>query len=219
MMTATTPIAVGLLDDHHLVREGIRSLLEQQADVTVIGEASDLKGAFALLEQPSLQVMIIDVTIGTEDALASLGALRARRPDVKFLVLTMHNEAETVRQALAQGASGYILKGAYSSELVTAARAVAAGERYLHSSITTRVVEDYLRTDEDVLTSREREVLALIASGRSAAAVGETLGISSHTVRRHLANLRTKLGLRGRGAILRYAISHDLIRAPFSGNN
>lgn len=216
MIAATTPIVVGLVDDHHLVREGIRSLLEQQSDLTVIGEASDLKGAFALLEESLLQVMILDISIGHEDALASLGALRARRPDVKFLVLTMHSEAETVRQALAQGASGYLLKGAYSSELVTAARAVAAGERYLHSSITTRVVEDYLRTDDDVLTSREREVLALIASGRSASDVGQTLGISSHTVRRHLANLRTKLGLHGRGAVLRYAIGHDLVRAPLN---
>lgn len=207
------PIRVALVDDHHIVREGIRSLLSGKPDMTVVGEASDLAGAFALLDSVEPDVMVLDVSIGREDSVSALPALRARRPLLKILMLTMHNEAETVRQALANGASGYLVKGAFSSELDIAIRATAGGERYLHSSITIRMLDDYLRGDGEVVTSREREVLVLIANGRSAVDVGTALGISSHTVRRHLANLRAKLGLRGRGAVFRYALGHDLLRS------
>lgn len=207
------PIKVALVDDHHIVREGIRTLLAGWPGIAVVGEAWDLAGAFALLDDVEPHVMLLDVTIGKEDSLSALPAIKARRPDLKVLILTMHSEGETVRRALANGASGYLVKGAYSSELDIAIRAIASGDRYLHSSITMRVVDDYLRGNADIVTAREREVLVLIANGRSATDVSLTLGISAHTVRRHLANLRTKLGLRGRGALLRYAFGHDLVRS------
>jgi DNA-binding NarL/FixJ family response regulator len=213
MTLITGPIKVALVDDHHIVREGVKALLAAKADIQVVGEASDLAGAFALLDQVQPHVMVLDVAVGKEDSLSALPALKARRPDLKVLILTMHSDAETVRQALANGASGYLVKGAYSSELDIAIRATASGDRYLHSSITMQVVDDYLRGNADVVTAREREVLVLIANGRSASDVSDTLGISAHTVRRHLANLRTKLGLRGRGALLRYALGHDLMRS------
>ena len=213
MTLITGPIKVVLVDDHHIVREGVKALLSARPDIQVVGEASDLAGAFALLEHVQPHVMVLDVAVGKEDSLSALPALKARRPDLKVLILTMHSDAETVRQALANGASGYLVKGAYSSELDIAIRATASGDRYLHSSITMQVVDDYLRGNADVVTAREREVLVLIANGRSASDVSETLGISAHTVRRHLANLRTKLGLRGRGALLRYALGHDLLRS------
>ncbi len=212
-MSIAPSIRVALVDDHHIVREGIRSLLNGKPDIAVVGEASDLAGAFALLDSVEPDVMVLDVSVGREDSVSALPALRARRPQLKILMLTMHNEAETVRQALANGASGYLVKGAFSSELDIAIRATAGGERYLHSSITIRMLDDYLRGDGEVVTAREREVLVLVANGRSAADVGVALGISSHTVRRHLANLRAKLGLRGRGAVFRYALGHDLLRS------
>ncbi len=212
-MTAVTgPIKVALVDDHHIVREGLKAILAAQPDIEVVGEASNLAGAFALLDRVQPQVLVLDVAVGDEYSLAALPALKARRPELKVLVLTMFSDAETVRQALASGASGYLVKGAYASELIIAIRATAGGDRYLHSSITMQVVDDYLRGNSDVVTAREKEVLVLIANGRSASDVSETLGISTHTVRRHLANLRTKLGLSGRGALFRYALGHDLLR-------
>ena len=128
----------------------------------------------------------------------------------------MDRGSETVRQALVAGASGYLVKGATSSELVEAIRAVGRGDRYLHSSVTAVVIDDSVRwtqTGSD-LSLREREILSLLAGGRSPAEIGRTLGISVHTVRRHIANLSAKLDLHGRAALMRYAIRHGLVRDP-----
>jgi DNA-binding NarL/FixJ family response regulator len=207
-------VKVALVDDHHVVREGLRMLLGGHDDIEVVGEASDAEGAFALLASDTGRpdIVVLDVTLGVSDGIAILPALRARWPQVKFLILTMHHDAEAVRQALANGAAGYLVKGAYSSELLLAIRAVAHGERYVHSSIASRLIDDYLRAadSQDILTEREREVLALFAGGGTAAAIGRVLGISTHTVRRHVANLRTKLGLHGRIALARYAAEHGM---------
>jgi DNA-binding NarL/FixJ family response regulator len=118
-----------------------------------------------------------------------------------------------VRQALAAGAAAYLVKGAQSRELIEAIRAVARGERYLHSSVTATVVEDSLRWQEaGTMSAREREVLSLLASGQSAAQIAHSLDISVHTVRRHLANVSDKLGVRGMNALTRYAIRNGLTR-------
>jgi two-component system nitrate/nitrite response regulator NarL len=126
----------------------------------------------------------------------------------------MHRDAETVRQALRGGAAGYVVKGAHTAELVEAITAVARGERYLHSSVAGAIIDDSLRWMEagSPLSAREREILGRIAAGSSAADVGRTLGISPHTVRRHVANLSAKLGLRGPKALTRYAIENGLVR-------
>jgi DNA-binding NarL/FixJ family response regulator len=129
------------------------------------------------------------------------------------IVLTMHSDPETVRQALAAGAAGYMVKGALSRELSEAIRAVARGDRYLHSSVTNTVIEDSVRWFEaGTMSAREREVLSLLASGHSPAQIGRTLDISVHTVRRHLANVSEKLGVKGMNALTRYAIRHGLDR-------
>ena len=143
-----------------------------------------------------------------------LRTLRAQQPDLRIVVLTMHSDPETVRQALAAGAAGYMIKGAQSRELVEAIRAVARGDRYLHSSVTSVVVEDSIRWFEaGTMSAREREVLSLLASGHSAAQIAQSLDISVHTVRRHLANVSAKLGIRGMNALTRYAIRNGLARA------
>ncbi len=205
---------VVLVDDHHLVREGLRLVLAAERDIQVIGEAADIEEAFALLESANERphIVIMDVTLGKADGIAALPALRARWPEVKFLILTMHRDPEAVRQALANGAAGYLVKGAYSSELLSAIRAVMKGERYVHSSIAAPLIDDYLRAGDSlhVLSDREREVLALFVGGSSAASIGRIFGISSHTVRRHLANVRTKLGVNGRVALTRYALEHGM---------
>ncbi len=209
-----TAIRVVLVDDHHLVREGLRYVLEAQTGIMVIGEAANPDQAFAVVEAEQPDVVLLDVTYPDADGLAILRELSTRWPRVRVVVLTMHRDAETVRQALRAGAAGYVVKGAHTSELVEAIRAVDRGERYLHSMVAGAIIDDSLRWMDvaSPLSAREREILGRIAAGASAADVGRELGISPHTVRRHVANLSAKLGLSGPKALTRYAVEHGLVR-------
>jgi DNA-binding NarL/FixJ family response regulator len=207
-------IRVALVDDHHLVREGLRLVLANAAGIEVVGEAATHEAAFELLADAQPDVLLLDLTFPEGDGLPLLRAMRARYPSVRILVLTMDRGSETVRQALAAGASGYLVKGATSAELVEAIRAVARGDRYLHSSVTGAIVDDsirWLRAGSD-LSLREREILGLLGGGRNPTEIAGMLGISAHTVRRHIANLSAKLDLHGRSALMRYAHSHGLVR-------
>lgn len=207
-------IKVVLVEDHHLVREGLRLVLGAAPGIEVVGEASNGEEAFELLARVRPDVMIVDLSLGDSDGIPVMRALAARRPGLRLVVLSMHRDAETVRQALLAGATAYVAKGAHSVELIDAIRAVMRGERYLHSSVTGAIVDDslrWLRTGSP-LSAREREILSLIASGHSAAAAGRVLGISPHTVRRHVANLSAKLHIHGISALSRYAAQHGLVR-------
>ncbi len=208
------PVRVALVDDHHLVRESLRHFLELEPGIVVVGEAGDRGEAFDVLANGAPDIVLLDITFPDDDGVALLRELAARRPEVRLLVLTMHRDTETVRQALRAGAAGYVVKGAHTSELIEAIWAVARGERYLHSLVAGAIIDDSLRWSEAAspLSAREREILARIAAGASAADVGRALGISPYTVRRHVANLSRKLGLRGSKALTRYAIEQGLIR-------
>ncbi len=208
------PVRVALVDDHHLVREGLRHVLDLQPGILVVGEAADRAEAFDLLAGGAPDIVLLDITYPDDDGLVLLRELTTRRPGIRILVLTMHRDAETVRQALRAGAAGYVVKGARTSELVEAIWAVARGERYLHSSVAGSIIDDSLRWMDvaSPLSAREREILSHIASGESAAQVGRALGISPHTVRRHVANLSAKLNLSGPKALTRYAVEHGLLR-------
>ena len=212
--TGDPVIRLALVDDHHLVREGLRHVLDAQAGMVVIGEASDRCGAFTLVEREAPDVLLLDITFPGADGVAMLREINTRWPRVRVLILTMHRDGETVRQALRAGAAGFVVKGARSSELVEAIRAVARGERYLHSSVAGAIIDDSIHWMDlaSPLSAREREILAHIAAGASAADVGRELGISPHTVRRHVANLSEKLGISGPKALTRYAVEHGLVR-------
>jgi DNA-binding NarL/FixJ family response regulator len=207
-------IRVALVDDHHLVREGLRLVLASSPGIEVVGEAATHAGAFELLEETQPDVLLLDLTFPEGDALPVLRSLRVRYPDLRVVVLTMDRGAETVRQAMVAGASGYVVKGATSTELIEAIRAVTRGDRYLHSSVTSVIVDDSIRWAQagTSLSMREREILSLLAGGRTPADIARMLGISVHTVRRHIANLSAKLGLHGRAALTRYAVHHGLVR-------
>jgi DNA-binding NarL/FixJ family response regulator len=207
-------VRVLLVDDHHLVREGLRLVLEQRLGVRVVGEADDRAAAFEILGSQPVDVVLLDVTYPEDDGLVVLRELGSRWPALRVVVLTMHRDAETVRQALRAGAHGYVVKGAHTSELVDAIHAVVRGERYLHSAVAGAVIDDSLRWMDvaSPLSAREREVLVHMASGGTAATVGRALGISPHTVRRHIANLSAKLGVYGPKALTRYAVENGLIR-------
>ena len=207
-------IRVALVDDHHLIREGLRLVLEGEPGFEIVGEAADHASAVELVVAEHPDVLLLDLTFPEGDAIPLLRTLRTRQPDLRVIVLTMHSDPETVRQALAAGAVGYLVKGAQSRELIEAIRAVARGDRYLHSSVTGAVVEDSIRWFEaGAMSVREREVLSLLAAGRSPAQIAEALDISVHTVRRHLANISEKLGVKGMNALTRYAIRNGLDRA------
>lgn len=207
-------LRVGLVDDHNLVREGVRLMLEGAGGIEVVGEAATQAEAQELVASTHPDLLLLDLTFPEGDGMSLIRILRSRHPATRILVLTMHRSAETVRQALLAGASGYIVKGAHAGELLQAVRAVGRGERYLHSSVTDAIVEDSIRWQQadGRITAREREILSLVASGVAPAEVGRMLGISIFTVRRHIANLSAKLGLRGTTALVRYAIQHDLVR-------
>ena len=212
-VSVLTPIRVGLVDDHHLVREGLRLVLAGDDRFEVVGEASTKADASNLVAASKPDVLVLDLTFPDGDALPLVRDLVSRHPDLRIVVLTMHSDPETVRQALAAGASGYLVKGAHSQELFAAILAVARGERYLHSSVTGAIVDDSVRwLQTGPMSIREREILSLLASGHPPAEIGRRLAISIHTVRRHIANLSTKLGLRGTNALTRYAIRHGLVR-------
>jgi two-component system response regulator NreC len=206
-------IRVGIIEDHHLVREGLRLVLASHG-IEVAGEATGIADAFELIEQTRPDVLLLDLSLADGDGISLLQDIRVRAPRQQVIVLTMHQDAETVRQALMAGAAGYVVKGVHSDDLVDAIRAVIRGERYLHSSVTSTVVDDSLRwlQSGSPLTLREREILGLLASGLTGPAIGKRLGISTHTVRRHVANLAAKLGLRGIPALVRYAVREGLVR-------
>jgi DNA-binding NarL/FixJ family response regulator len=205
-------IRVILVDDHHLVREGVRLVLDMADGITVVGEADSHREALEVLGRVDADLVLLDLGLGDTVGFDALRDIRARAPGLRVLVLTMHRDPETVRQTLHAGADGYVVKGAHARELVDAIRAVARGERYLHSSVTANVIDDSLRGAGDHgLTMREREVLSLLAGGMSAPRIGDHLGISAHTVHRHVANISAKLGTRGVVSLVRYAVEQGLV--------
>jgi DNA-binding NarL/FixJ family response regulator len=210
-----TPIRLLLVDDHAVVREGLRLVLGQEDDFAVVGEAATPREAVELSQRQQPDVVVMDIGLGSDDGVGTIAPILARSPRTRILVLTMFHDPETLRQCLLAGAAGFVVKGASAAEVVEAIRAVHRGERYVHSSVAGFIVDDGLHwlRDGSVLSRREREVLGLLGGGRTPAGIGEVLGISVHTVRRHLANTGTKLGIAGARELARYAREHDLARS------
>lgn len=207
-------IRVGIVDDHALVREGLRLILEREPDIEIVGEAADAEGAFGLAVGRKPHVMVVDLTLGGSDGIALLRDLTRHHPRIRLVTVTMHEHEETVRQAFLAGAAGYVVKGAPSGDLVAAVRAVARNQHYVHPMVASVVVVDSLRwlRQADRLTPREIEVLRMLTAGRTAVETGQALGISAHTVRRHIANVTDKAGVHGRVALTRYALEHHLVQ-------
>jgi DNA-binding NarL/FixJ family response regulator len=207
------PIRIGIVDDHALVREGLRLILETQPDMEVVGEASDSAGAFSMAAVRKPHIMLVDLTLDGWDGVALVRDLTAQHPQIRLIAVTMHENGETVRQAFLAGAAGYVVKGAASADLLTALRAVANNQHYVHPVVASVVVVDSLRwlRQADRLSPREIEVLRLVTAGHTAVETGLALGISAHTVRRHLSNMASKVGVRGRVALTRYAVEHNLV--------
>jgi two-component system response regulator NreC len=208
-------IRVLLVDDHAVVREGLRLVLGREADLEVVGEVAVAREAVEHARRLMPDVVVMDIGLGNEDGIATIEPILAGTPATRVLILTMYHDPETVRQSLLAGAAGFVVKGAHSVDLIDAIRAVHRGERYVHSSVVGLVVDDSLRwlRDGSTLSRREREVLSLLGGGRSPARIGEALGISVHTVRRHLANTATKVGVSGIRGLAGYAREQGFARS------
>jgi DNA-binding NarL/FixJ family response regulator len=211
-------IRVLLADDHTIVRDGIRALLEDEADMEVVAEARDGREAVRLANQEQPDVVLMDVVMPLLNGREATCQIKRENPHIHVLVLTMHENEEYVRQLLAAGAAGYVLKDAAARDLIGAIRSVFRGEAVLSPAVTRLVLEDYLRwagmedpPDENCLTAREREVLQLIAEGYTNREMAEILSISIKTVQSHRGNLMTKLDIHDRGELIKYAIQKKII--------
>jgi two-component system response regulator NreC len=219
MMSPQNPIKLLLVDDHDVVRSGIRALLEAQRDMVVVGEASNGVEALEALETAQPDVVLMDITMEGMDGLEATRLMKQTSQQAAVLALTIHEGREYFFEMLNAGASGYVPKSAAPEELMIAIRAVARGEVYLHSSVARLLLRDYMHNGQDEdegdpgarLTGREQEVLTLLAEGLVNREIGEQLGISPRTVARHRENIMRKLGLHSRTELVKYAIKIGLI--------
>lgn len=211
-------IRILLADDHTILRDGIRALLEDEDDMTLIGEADDGHAAVRMVCQLEPDVVLMDIAMPMLNGLEATRQIKRLRPRAKVLVLTMHDNEEYIRQVLASGAMGYILKDAAARDLLSAIRSVYHGEAVLSPAVTRLVIEDYLRwgdlqpkESENRLSPREREVLQLIAEGYTNREIADILCISIKTVQSHRSSLMQKLDLHDRGDLIKYAIQKKII--------
>lgn len=212
-------ISLILADDHAVVRSGLRMLLEAQPDMHIVAEVESGKEAVEKVQSLRPNVILMDIQMPGVNGIEATKEIRLIAPDTAVLALTMHEDDQYFFEMLNAGASGYVPKRAAPDELLTAIRTVARGEVFLYPSLATRLVQDYLKRDEDdeqsqvydELTPREQEVLILIAEGLTNAEIGEQLVISTKTVDRHRENIMRKLNLHSRIDLVKYAIKRGMI--------
>jgi DNA-binding NarL/FixJ family response regulator len=214
-------VRVIVADDHHLVRQGIGMLLEKADDIEVIGEAEDGLEAVELAERLTPDVVVMDVSMPRLNGVQATELIRARLPATQVVVLSMHSDETTVRQALRRGAKAYVLKRSVGEELLLAVRAASRGETYLSPPIAGSILRDYLTrsdgsddlSDFERLTPREREVLQLLAEGRTNVMIAKALVVSVKTVEKHRSSLMSKLNIHDLAGLVRFAIRNSLVSA------
>jgi two-component system response regulator NreC len=208
-------IKVLVVDDHAIVRSGLRRVLDAEPDIETVGEAPTAERAVfeALEHRPD--VVLMDVVMPGKSGIEGLPALLQALPDVKILMLSMQDDPRYVREAFESGASGYVLKEAADTEVVDAVRAVASGERYVHPALGARLVaadaEERRKAESDPLSEREREVLRLLALGHTNQEIAGLLFISVRTAETHRAHIMQKLSLASRAELVRYALDHGIV--------
>lgn len=212
-------VRVLLAEDHTIVRKGLRSLLDGETGIEVIGEAGDGREAIEKVRQLRPDVVLMDITMPGLNGLEATRQIKKRFPEVKVVILTVHTTEEYILQILRAGASGYVVKQAAPTELLSAIQAAYRGDSFLSPSISAKVIEEYIRQAEAMaernsynrLTDREREVLQLIAEGHSNREIAELLHISVKTVETHRTHLMDKLDLHNTAELTQYAIRKGVI--------
>ena len=215
-----TPLRTRILlaDDHAVVRDGLRMLLDAEPDLRVVAQAGDGAEAVTAGLVEDIDLAILDVAMPRMTGLHAAGELKRRHPEIRILILSMHENEQYLYEALKAGASGYVVKTIADRDLVEACRAAMCGEPFLYPGATTALIRDYLirreddrRAGADALTERELQVVNLIAEGHTSREIAEVLVISDKTVERHRANILEKLGLRDLVDLTRYAIRRGLV--------
>jgi DNA-binding NarL/FixJ family response regulator len=216
----TTPLKTRILlaDDHEVVRSGLRMVLDSVPDLEVVAEAGDGAEAVETALAEGVDLAVLDVSMPRMTGLQAALELTRREPEMRVLMLSMHDDERYFFEALKAGASGYVLKTAANRDLIEACRAAMRGEPFLYPAAVTALIRDYLdrarsgvEAPEDPLSPRELEVVELIAEGHTSDEIGEMLFISKKTVDRHRANVLEKLGMRNRVELTRYAIRRGLV--------
>jgi DNA-binding NarL/FixJ family response regulator len=216
----TTPLKTRILlaDDHEVVRSGLRMVLDSVPDLEVVAEAGDGAEAVETALEEGVDLAVLDVSMPRMTGLQAALELTRREPDMRVLMLSMHDDERYFFEALKAGASGYVLKSAANRDLIEACRAAMRGEPFLYPAAVTALIRDYLdrarsgeEAPEDPLSPRELEVVKLIAEGHTSDEIAEMLFISRKTVDRHRANILEKLGMRNRVDLTRYAIRRGLV--------
>lgn len=209
--------SIVIADDHGIVREGLRRLLESEPDFTVVGEAADGREVLEQVSTLRPDVVVLDITMPRLGGLETLERLRAEHPGTKVILLSVHGDSPFIQSAIALGADGYVLKTGRVAEIVTAIRETTRGGSYFSPAVAREIVER-LRTPQGegddpftLLTSREREILNRIAEGLSAKEIAVELDLSTKTVEAHRTSLMRKLGVRKATELVRYALRHGLI--------
>lgn len=212
-------ITVFLADYHAVVRDGLKLLLETEADIRVVGQATDGRQAVRQVARLLPRVAILDIAMPELNGIEAARQITEACPKTQVIILSMHSSSEHIFQALRAGARGYLLKEAAGTEVIQAVRAVNHGGRYLSQKIADLVIDTYLRQGEAValdsplnsLAPREREVLQLVAEGKSTAQIAQILPLSPKTVESYRSRLMKKLGLKDRSALIRFALQHGFI--------
>ncbi|MER3410403.1 MAG: DNA-binding response regulator [Thermoleophilia bacterium] len=208
-------IRVLIVDDHAVVRSGLRLLLDAEPDIEVVAEAGDVAGAVLEARATKPDVILMDVVMPGRSGIEGTPAVLKEAPEAKVLVLSMQDDPRYVREAFAVGASGYVLKEAADTEVVAAVREVASGGRYVHPALGARLAaaeaEERARAEADPLSDREREVMRLLALGHTNREIAKMLYISVRTAETHRAHIMQKLRLTTRAELVRYAIQHGLL--------
>jgi two-component system response regulator NreC len=205
-----------IVDDHAVVRSGLRLVLESEEGIEPVGEAGSAREAVFEARSTKPDVILLDVVMPDQSGLEIIPQLLHENPDVRILVLSMQDDPQYVREAFAAGASGYVLKEAADSEVVDAVREVAGGGRYVHPELGARLIaaesEERRRAEEDPLTEREGEVLRLLALGHTNQEIAKQLFISVRTAETHRAHIMQKLRLSSRAELVRYALDRGLLQ-------
>lgn len=207
-------IRILLVDDHTVVRKGFRVLLSQQSDFEVVGEAANGREAVRLATELSPDVVIMDVAMPEVNGVLATRQIMESSPRCRVVILSMHKDAVYVRETLRAGAKGYLLKDSIDHDLINAVRAVANGGSFLSPAIASTVLDDYQQhvADElDTLTAREREILQLLAEGKTAKEIASSLDLSVYTVDAHRGRILRKLQLKSTGELVRFAMRKGLI--------
>jgi DNA-binding NarL/FixJ family response regulator len=208
-------IRILLADDHALVRQGFRRILEAEPDMEIIGEADNGREAVELAEKLRPDVVVMDVGMPELNGIEATRRLAESVPRARVLALSMHKDSVYVREILRAGARGYLLKDAFDRDLLLAVRAVARGEAYLSPAVSEAVLSDYrrhVRDPLDLLTSREREVLQMLAEGKTNKEIAAILNLSVYTVDAHRGRIMEKLNLHSIGELVRFAVRNGLVQ-------